>query len=82
MPHGITQCYLPPGRGDIPVCVYWLELEQLTTQPVCECVSRVAVCCGVSVCAGELQPRRFTDCVQQLRRTLVSPSLVISRDDQ
>ena len=18
MPHGITQCYLPPGRGDIP----------------------------------------------------------------
>jgi len=19
MPHGITQCYLPPGRGDIPV---------------------------------------------------------------
>ena len=19
MPHGITQCYLPPSRGDIPV---------------------------------------------------------------
>jgi len=18
MPHGITQCYLPPGRGDVP----------------------------------------------------------------
>ena len=21
MPHGITQCYLPPGRGDIPALV-------------------------------------------------------------
>ena len=21
MPHGITQCYLPPGRGDLPACV-------------------------------------------------------------
>ena len=28
MPHGITQCYLPPGRGDIPALgvtiVRWL----------------------------------------------------------
>jgi len=20
VPYGITQCYLPPGRGDIPAC--------------------------------------------------------------
>ena len=22
MPHGITQCYLPPGRGDIPALMW------------------------------------------------------------
>jgi len=28
MPYGITQCYLPPGRGDIPaVCVLLLLLN-------------------------------------------------------
>jgi len=21
IPYGITQCYLPPGRGDIPACL-------------------------------------------------------------
>ena len=25
MPHGITQCYLPPGRGDIPALYYSID---------------------------------------------------------
>ena len=27
MPHGITQCYLPPGRGDIPA---WVQTAAAT----------------------------------------------------
>jgi len=26
MPHGITQCHLPPGRGDIAALIYIREL--------------------------------------------------------
>jgi len=43
MPHGITQCYLPPGTGDIPALtpaeagtrvVRYVELKS----HVCQCV--------------------------------------------
>jgi len=27
MPYGITQCYLPPIRGDIPACPLTLPIE-------------------------------------------------------
>jgi len=41
MPHGITQCYLPPGRGDILVCV-------------CACVR---ACVRACVCDTDDQPQ-------------------------
>jgi len=51
MPHGITQCYLPPGRGDIPALTQaeagtrLSDPDQPTNQPthqfqsICQSVS-------------------------------------------
>jgi len=48
MPRGITQCYLPPGRGDIPVLTPARLVLDLTTPEVlisletekgCSCVA-------------------------------------------
>ena len=31
MPFGITQCYLPPGRGDIPALTSISALQEITS---------------------------------------------------
>ena len=49
MPHGITQCYLPPGRGDIPI----VRGKRL-------CNGRVSVC--PSVCHSRKSTAAATCC--------------------
>ena len=39
MPHGITQCYLPPGRGDIPSLTAAKAGTRLS-KPACSAVQR------------------------------------------
>ena len=34
MPHGITQCYLPPGRGDIPALLVTTVRCAKTAEPI------------------------------------------------
>jgi len=36
MPYGITQCYLPPGRGDIPTFTLARLVLNLATQEGCK----------------------------------------------
>jgi len=40
MPYGITQYYLPPGRGDIPACVvavWWPGLQSAQDNHLLAC---------------------------------------------
>ena len=50
MPHGNTQCYLPPGKGDIPalwVCVYLFDICSvfihvwIYAERSCGCIAKV-----------------------------------------
>jgi len=56
MPHGITQCYLPPGRGDIPALTAAEAGTDLATPEGCKAEDKwslngfVCVCVCVCVC--------------------------------
>jgi len=56
--YGITQCYLPPERGDsyaftpsvLPVLIYRPNKLELRQSPFSCCYSETVVLCGRAIC--------------------------------
>jgi len=50
MPYGITQCYLPPGRGDIPAFTRSIMFTVINFSDCLRCLSGCVIP-GNEVCA-------------------------------
>jgi len=66
MPHGITQCYLPPGRGDIPALAQPKLVPAHPGSPGHGAVRRV--CCDCQVRSLEVQMEEEQSERQKLMR--------------